>query len=91
MAGSRLIQGQKGESKQVNGRAKGWELEDVGQDVGHNFRVLMTEFDIGDNFWMLIPDAYIKNDGDENGQIRHQHLKVFANTFHHQDPSPTSV
>ena len=58
-------------------------------DVGHNFRVLMTEFDIGDNFWMLVPDANVKNHGDEHGQSRHQHLKIVANKFRLQYPSPT--
>ena len=34
---------------------------------------------------------YIVDVGDQNGQNRHHHLKVVANTFRHQDPSQTSV
>ena len=33
----------------------------------------------------------IEDIGDENGQIRRQHLKVVANTFRPQHPSPTSM
>ena len=33
----------------------------------------------------------IEDVGDKNGQNRHQHLKVVANTFRLQHPSPTSV
>ena len=51
----------------------------------------MTEFDIGNNFWMLVPDANIKDDGDENGQNRHQHLKIVANKFRLHHLSPTSM
>ena len=47
---------------------------------------------IGDIFWMLMPDAIDKVDiGVENGQNRHQDLKVVANTFRLQHPSPTSM
>ena len=52
-------------------------------DVGNNFRVLVTEFrywwhllDVGTQRWCL----KIKYFGNENGQNRHQHLRIVANT-----------
>ena len=48
-------------------------------------------FVIDDIFWMLVPAAYIKREDvdDENGQKRHQHLKIVTNAFGLQHPSPT--
>ena len=43
---------------------------------------------------MLVPDAILKNIegvGDKNCQNSHQHLKIVANTFDLQHPSPTSM
>ena len=60
--------------------------------------------DVGD-LWMLVTSCWlqffgvgarrlcykIKDVDDENDQNRHQHLKIVANTFRLQHPSPTSV
>ena len=41
---------------------------------------------------MFVPDANVKRVvGDQNGQNRHQHLKVVTNTCCLQHPSPTSM
>ena len=62
-------------------------------DFGDNFRVLVTE----SLYWWHLLNASARrlcskkeDAGDENGQNRHQNLKVFANTFRLQHPSSTS-
>ena len=50
-------------------------------------------FVLGDTFWILFPDAYVKivDVDNQNSQKRHQHLKVSDNIFCLQHPSPTSM
>ena len=49
----------------------------------------------GDNFIMFATELrswwHLVDVGDQNGQTRHQHLKIFTNTFRLQYPSPTSM
>ena len=55
-----------------------------------NFRRLQNRGDVGDIFWMLVPDANVDSGcWWQNG--RHQHLKVVTNSFRLQHPSPTSM
>ena len=62
--------------------------------VAGNFWVLMTE--IWYRWHLLNVGAIrlcwvVKDVTEEKGQNRHQHLKVVANTFRLQHPSPTSM
>ena len=70
---------------------------DVGDEwlyLGDNFWILVTEF----RYWwhLLVVGARhyfkkIEDVGDKNGQSRHQHLKVVANTFRLQHLSLISM
>ena len=49
--------------------------------------------DVGDIFWILALDSYIKivDVSNQNGVNRHQHLLVVTHIFRLQHPSPTSI
>ena len=56
-------------------------------NVGDRISILMSFFNVGARGQC----QKIVDVGDQNGKIRHQHLKVVINTFLLQHPSPTSM
>ena len=67
---------------------------DVGDFMLMTIFGFWRNFDIETFFGCWCPTLVLEkigNVGDENGQNRHQHLKVIANTFRPQHPSPTSM